>query len=240
MKPTGNLDFESLRALYEEYKDFLIPVGMILLSILLLFFFSIPQIRDIFAARDEAKRTAQKVRILKANIALLSQTQEAVLNDDITTVISALPPQKDYIGILNAISSASQKSNIAISDYSFQVGAVSGSTKSDKTRVQPSTSSPGIAFSLSINGTAVDAQRFIKALSETLPLSEISSITGNKEGGSSVNVSFYYVPFVKNQNTASVQPLQYVTDQNRQILDQLKQWQGANGTENSNDVLNSF
>ena len=60
-----NIDFENLLALYKHYKEFLLPVGVILASTLVIIYVVFPQIQQYFNSQDLIKAEQQKLDALR-------------------------------------------------------------------------------------------------------------------------------------------------------------------------------
>lgn len=181
-----NIDVETLKFLYKRYKELTIPVVVILVCFILLIKFIVPQFQTVFTLSREAKKDASKLIVLKNNLNLLSRLNDSLLDPQLEIVSAALPTNKDFIGIINAISFASSLAGVSVGDFQLQIGDIS-SVSTDTSKFS------SIALNLSINGSVSDINKFISALYVTLPLSEVSSIS---MGGTSstVAVNFYYKP----------------------------------------------
>jgi hypothetical protein len=101
-------------------------------------------------------------------------------------VNQALPSEKDFSGVLNAISSSALSANVILGDYAFEVGNLSD-TQEKNTQLQ---------IDLSINGGINDVKRFMAELRNQFPLSDITDIeiSANR---SILTAVFYYKPFPK-------------------------------------------
>ena len=66
-----NLDIQNLKTVYEDYKQYLIPIGTILASFLILFLIVFPQFRLISDTQEKRDEEKVKLSILNANLANL-------------------------------------------------------------------------------------------------------------------------------------------------------------------------
>lgn len=183
-----SIDKKTIELLHKRYKKYFLPVGVFLLSVILFFFIVVPQFGDYTKSRQQASTASEHLNITQGNVQLLSSLDERTLDDDSAIVSQALPPGKDFVSILNAISSAGDRSGTALGDYTFQVGDVAGLTNKENASV------PTLQLNINIVGSARDASKFLSELAKTLPLSEATSVKfGNS--GTSIMLSFYFKPF---------------------------------------------
>ncbi len=181
-----SFDKSTTKILYYRYKVYFVPIGIILTCLVIFFVIITNQIRDLFSSQAQLSVVRSRVNILQNNLNLLSVIDENKQNNDIQTVTKAMPSQKDYAGILDALATTSRNSSVSISDFSFQVGDLSSNL--------PSKSPLSIALSLSLKTGIVGTQRFLSELAKTLPISEVSDVEITA-GLSTVVISFYYKPF---------------------------------------------
>lgn len=205
--------------LYWRYKDYLLPIFIIFASIILFAQFVIPQAQEMFAIRTEESAIRNNIDTLRKNLDFLSSLNDSNLNSQLQTVSSALPQEKDFVGILNAISTASFNSGVMVDDYVFQVGDLSPKLGKGDSR-------PSLSILLALRGGGVNgAKNFLAQLSKTVPISETSDIQMTK-GSSKVTVVFYYrpIPPIIYNYTSLMKPL----DSNeKSTLEKLSTWKSA-------------
>jgi len=187
MKKKVNIDSTTFWFLYRRYKEYLLPVGVIFVCILLFLLVIIPQFQNFLDTQQQAKAEASKLAILKNNLNLLTNIDETQTNTQLQIVSGALPPNKDFEGILNGISIAANKAGIFLGDYEFQVGDI---TK-PSLNIQ---SFPSLQLSLTINGGVSGVTQFMTELYKTFPLSEITDVKVSNTI-SDITLLFYYKPF---------------------------------------------
>ncbi len=184
MEKRVNTDVESLKFIYRRNKYLLVPGIVIMVSILVVLLVIIPQVQAFLAIQDEAKNAQRKLEGLKNDLNMLKALDEEILNTQLRTTTKALPVDKDFAGVLNAIFFAAQRTGVRIGRFSFQVGEISGSEENTG-----KLSSINLSVSLDSNISAIN--NFIQALQETVPLSSIDFIrTDNMI--STVEIEFYY------------------------------------------------
>ena len=209
-----NADF--IRSFFRDYKDFILPVSVIFGCIMILFFVVIPQLNQYFQSSQELSTETQKLNLLKNNYNYLLNLDDTKTNADLKTLSKILPSNKDFTGILNALSVVSSKTNVAIGNFSFSLGDLA------KTNLGGTLSSPTIKMDVNLSGNAQGVLRFISELKKTAPLSEASVIKGT---GSNylLTVTFFYKPFPP-QNVSDDAAIIPFTSQNTAFIKELAGW----------------
>lgn len=180
-----NADLKSLKFILDKNKPFITPAVIILICIILFMQFVIPQFGALIKANQEGKEARLRLETLKENLNILKNINEATLDSQVKVLSLALPLSKDFSGILNSIYYASQKTGASLGSFSFKIGDLSASSETS--------SMPAIKVSIPINADASTVNNFVKIISETVPLSEVSLIKiGNVS--SNVDLDFYYKP----------------------------------------------
>ncbi len=205
MNKKVNVDKEALMLLYSRYKNYLIPIGIILICIILFIFVIIPQIQNVIELQDEQKDEEKKLEILKNNLNLLYNLDSNTLDKQLKLTSKALPVDKDFIGILSGIAVASNKANVTLGDYGFQVGDINKAPTNVK-------GVPSLELSLTVNGDLNNLISFIKELEKTLPISEIVGINLTSRNAT-LKTLFYYkaLPPVKIRDDQPLSPLSQTT-----------------------------
>lgn len=207
----------TFRILYFRYKPYYVSVGVILVCIVLFFQLIIPQVQQWFALRDEVIQEQQKVALLNQNLSIITKINNDSLDKDIQVVTAALPADKDFAAILNAVSNAATTSNVSLGDYSFQVGNLSAVVSGSQTNLQ---------LTLNIKGGIADAERLIQSLKTQLPLSEVTNVQINSANSSTITTVFYFKPFPQLAFNSST-PLIGITAQDDTLIKTLKLYTGA-------------
>lgn len=230
MENKVNIDINTLKFLYGKYKDFLVPLVVIIACFILLIKFVVPQFRALFTIGREAKKAESQLSIFKNKFSLLSSLGDSTLDSQLQIVNSALPTNKDFIGTINAISNAASASGVGVGEFQLQIGDLL-QTPTD-TRVFYS-----ISLNLSVTGSIDDVNKFMIVLSNTLPLSEVTSINiGN--ASSTVAINFYYRPLPPvNYNDAT--PINPIPNSKLTIINKLSSfsYNPSGGFESIGDSL---
>ncbi|MBI2613409.1 MAG: hypothetical protein HYW62_01430 [Candidatus Levybacteria bacterium] len=206
-----NADFKSLKFIFERNKNFILPSVIILACIVLFFQFVIPQFGLLLAAQEEAKQASLKLQTLKENLNVLTNTDEKALDARLKTLNLALPLNKDFSGILNAIYFASQKKGIILGNFSLQIGDLEDTKKQEDF--------PSISLLVPINANASGVNSFVETLAKTVPLSEVTIIKV-KNAASSVKISFYYKPLGSSEYKED-SPIQPISQKGLEIINKL-------------------
>lgn len=212
---------QSIKILYLRYKDTVwyslsIVIGILLISMVLIGRVVFPQTQNWFSIRKEAADTKVRIANLRANQAQLSATNESILNSQLKTVTSALPVEKDFAGVINAISSAGINSGVSFDDYSFIVGTLS--TKSAELVQEPY-----LDLSVSIKGNISQVSEFLKEIYEKVPLAEINSVNYTA-AGTGITLRFHYKVIPDKFPINYDKPLKSVEGANVQLLRTLEKW----------------
>lgn len=178
-----NADIKSLVFIFNKNKSYIYPVLIILVSILLFFQFVIPQVRMLNATQKKTKEALVRLETSKANLHILENVNESILDSQLEIAKAALPLDKNYIGILNSIYSAAQKTGVSLGNFSFKVGDLSQSKDDDKFSV--------ISLSLPVNSPIMAINSFVETISKTMPLVNVSSVK-MRSSSSTIGLSFYY------------------------------------------------
>ncbi len=228
MKENTNVDLDTIKILYSKYKEHLVYILILLITLVLFLFAVLPRIRDLARLNDERKIELNKFSILKNNLDLLSNLDDSILSTQLLLVSTALPSEKDFEGVLSSISSATAKSNTSLSDYEFQVGGLSHPS------IEESTGFPFLTLAVSIKGTPSQISEFIGSLSKSTPLSEVTSVTQNLNSAI-ISINFYYkalVPF-KFDDSQAISP---ISEKGKQVIKTLSSWEADELTQPESSI----
>ncbi len=210
-----NIDLNTIKIIYARYKQHIFYMVIIIVCVILFLTMIIPRTSELSNLQKEAKNEANKLAVLKNNLNLLSGMNDATLNSQLGLVSKALPVDKDFEGVLNAVSLAAVKSGALLSDYEFQVGDLSQT---------PSNTSgfPFLKLSLNIKAGPKQSSLFVNELYKSFPLCEVTSIEQG-EDSSNIAVMFFYKP-LPNIEFNEDKPVQPVSKNDLQFIDKLSSW----------------
>lgn len=204
------------KILFYRFKALIIPLTTIVVCFFIFLNVIIPQLQDFFLLKEEEQQMHKKISILKDNLNFLSTMDESALDSKLKVINAALPLEKDYLGILNAIVKASNNAGVYVDDYSFQVGELS--TKSAQTTVD----NPSINLLLTVNGSIEKNKRFLNELNKSLPLSEVTSVQMNRNS-TTIRLVFYY-KFFSSLKFDSYSTLRYLNKKELSLIEKLSSW----------------
>ena len=210
-----SIDIATLNIIYKKYREHIIYLGIIMVCFLVFVFLTIPKISQIGVVRQERKTAEEKLKVLKNNMSILQNTDDNLLELQLQAVSEALPESKDFEGILNAISLASSKSGASLNDYKFGVGALSDSTT-------PAAGYPYVQLTLDIRANQAQSIAFLKSISETIPLSQITNVT-ETSGSTSVDMLFYYKSSIPEDLSKSA-ALTSISQKDKDLISIISTW----------------
>lgn len=218
----------SFRFLYYRYKDsayysISIIVVTIVICLLLIFNFILPQLEQWFSIRNEVIATRQRTEIINSNISYMNTVDRNQLTSQLQTMMLALPAEKNFGMILDSLNLSALRSGVSFQDYTFQVGKVSSQSAQLSSARIPGVST--VTVSVIVDGTVDEVRVFMREMAKTLPLSEILSVDGSS-GAITVTYDFYQ----KNLPTSTLrddQPIPRTAEVNATLINRLASWQVA-------------
>lgn len=214
-----NIDTNTLIVLYKHYKEFFLPVGVIVVSILLFFFAVIPAVQNYFNQQALAKDEAQKLLILKNNLNTLSGLDDTQLNQNITVLSSALPSTKDFAGVINAINADAALTGVSVGDFEFQVGNL---TSTNDQGIGPY---PTLQLAVSINGSVNSILQYMNEFAKTVPIAEVTSIKTNSNFAN-ITILFYFKPFLSS-NLSDETPVNPLSQKDQDLISKISKWNNS-------------
>jgi hypothetical protein len=213
MSQVSFLNQSTYRILVYKYKLFAIPVGVIICCIILFVVVLVPQIRQWYATQQQIALSEQRLEVLTENLNLANKIDGIAADQYLQLVSKALPSDKDFVDILNAISNAAIEALTPLNDYGFAVGNLSGDAQS----IQSS-----LPVTITIGGGLADVRRFAVSLQHQLPLSDITEIHIGANNTAQLTINFYYKPFPKTLSFQPAKPLQTLSPQEQALMDKIR------------------
>lgn len=229
----------NIRLLYYRYKDSTYFVSgvialIVLASIILVTQVVIPQVQSWFSIRDEVIATRDKIDVLNNNIAFMNNINKSQLDEQVKTATKALPVNKDFAAILNAVADSAQTSGVSLQDFSFQVGDINA-VKGQQDSLERDLSQ--VKLIISVNGTFDSVEGFLKKIAQELPLSEVTDVEGDLNG-TTITLQFYQKAF-PNIVFDDETPLVPISNKDSALLDKMNGWQPPVTEGNTSDASNS-
>lgn len=213
-----------------EYFSLAVMLSSVVICLVLIFQLILPQIYSWFSIREEIIATRERISVLQDNINFMNNLDRAVLNSQVDTATTALPPEKDFGSMLDVIAAASIASGVSLNDFSFQVGDVE-SSKGLVTDVRHH-GLASIKVTVVAVGTVDGVRRFIENLEQSIPVSEVVNIDGSGQTVS-VSVQFYQKP-IADVDIKEDQPLQPLSSEKVALLQKLASWKKSSPLPNLN------
>lgn len=203
---------------YSAYFPVMMPILIISIGLLTFILFILPQMNNLFSVQEEVQATQSRIAVMRENNRFLSNLNKADIDRDFTVATEALPSNKDFIGILNAISKAALSSNVSLGDYDFFLGTVN--TDTSEKNVNPDADLVNI--SLKIDGNITDINNFMLEIEKKLPLAEIKTVNFS-DNTAEVLLVFHVKPLPDLDINYSDQ-LEYYSQSERNMLKKVYLW----------------
>lgn len=213
-----NLDSQAVTTVYRHYKENFLPIGVILACIGILIFIVVPEFKHYLSSKEELKMETQKLEVLRNNYNFLLSLDDSKINTDFKILSQALPSNKDFVGIMSAITIAGSKAGVSVEDFNFSLGDL------DKAGIDVS-QFPSIKIDVNIGGNAQAVTEFITQLYKTVPASEIKSIKSSGNATSLIIV-FYYKPFPP-QGINNQAPITSLSSQDKSTIENVSSWNSS-------------
>lgn len=203
-----------------KHKKFLLPAGLGIASVFLVFFVILPQISSISDKQATVRDQEEEVATLKNSLAAVNSISESELSSDFTTATHALPIDKDITAIYNALSDSAAQSNTQLLDFTLTVGAVYG-------RGVDVPSGSGVAPSINVTAhvsgqNAQEMVAFSRQMAQKLPLAEIKKVSVS-EVQAVYEIGSFYKP-VDAAKLAKQDLIRLPNQNDKNLLNQLKGW----------------
>jgi len=133
----------------------------------------------------------------------------------LNTLSLALPAEKDFAGIIDAISYVSAKTGVTVGNFEFSLGNLSASNFGG-------TAYPSTKIDLSLKGNAKNIANFTHEIIKTMPIAEVTAI--NIAGGTgSLTILFYYKPF-PSQNISDQTQIAPLSAKQLSLMKEISSW----------------
>lgn len=230
------INSKDIRLLYLRYKDSsyytIFLISLVLLVCFILFFqLALPQLQNWFSIRNEVIATRDRIAVINQNMNFINGLDKTVLDEQVTIATSALPFEKDFGGILNALTDASVKAGVSLDDYSFQLGNIASVSAQKGKKVNTFSS---VQVTVAIGGDISNVSTFLKEVNTKLPLSEVTSVNGDSST-TTVKLQFYQKSFPKIVFTDD-KPLEPLSAEQEDQLSEFESWLPAVGSQTTQVV----
>ncbi|HVF69835.1 MAG TPA: hypothetical protein VNA13_04715 [Xanthomonadales bacterium] len=229
-----------LRYFYFRYRDssyYSMSVIILTISVCLVLIISviIPLANNYFSVRNEVIAQREKIRIINENINFMRNINRDQLSAQLGLATRALPSEKDFGGILNALADSSIKSGVTVNDFKFVVGEIA--SKSAEVKNAAMSSSSSIDMVIILNGSTEGVSNFLKEINEKLPLAQVHEIVSTPEA-TTVNLKFYFKPYteIAFKDDVLIRPL---SPTKKDVLEKMAAWDTTQILDESNNFSSS-
>lgn len=203
---------------YSFYFPIAMPIFISVIGAFVFILFILPQITNWFSVQEEVDATQARINMMRQNSRKLESLNRLDVDRDFVVVTEALPSEKNFMGILNAINQAALNSNVSLSDYEFSLGTVSSIKKNKEVSI---VSTP-ININISIDGNVDDVNNFMFEIEKKLPIAEIKTINFSNNSGEILLV--FYVKPQSNLDINYSDPIESYTQDERSVIQNIYQW----------------
>ena len=204
-----------------RYKKFIIPLVLNLLTVFLVFWVIFPQIGQIPQQLSKIKTQTSQNKTLNESLSLLRSLPDSEVDENFTTVVSALPTTKDVALIFSSLSSAASASNTQVESFSLNAGGIFG--RAAELSDTGTITTPTLSVIAQVGGaSAASLTQFGSELTVRLPVAEIRNL-GLANDSATYEIGFYYKPLdtAKIDRQDKIIPL---SQSEINLLNQLKEW----------------
>jgi hypothetical protein len=240
----GQNDIRYYYIRYKESRYYAVSIftTVIIACLLLVIGIIIPQANTYLSIRKQAIAKRAIIDNLNKNINFINLLDKTRLDNQFYILTLALPPDKDFTGILNSLSEASIRAGVTLSDFNFNVGKISSQSATPQVASGEAdiSASPTesvdlqslqageenvISTTVVINGSIERVGLFLKEMEENLPLSEVVSVNSEKNS-TTISIKFHYLPFPKVffKEESLLEPF---TAQEQEIIEKMDLWKPA-------------
>lgn len=188
----------------------------VFVCILLLFYIVVPQVYSFFSITEEVAQTREQITTLNNNTTYLSSLNSAGLDEQLQLVFDALPADKDFAAIIDAINSAALDSGVEVNDYSVLIGELATPSAQLKQYFT-------VDLVLTVAGDRNGAKTFLQKMYEVLPISQVKTLSLT-EDSSTMKISFYFKPYPKG-TYAVTEPIGEIQERKAALFNLLSKWQ---------------
>lgn len=145
------------------------------------FFFVLmfPRVQSIQERRSELNREAKKLSVLEAKNELLANIEGTDLFADREQIHTILPSYKPLLPVIQRLEKISQENQVIVSGLTINPGIIS--TESADTKVKSSQAKDeelsSLTFQITVVGDIVNINRFLEAIDQLTPITDVSAIT---------------------------------------------------------------
>lgn len=219
-----------LEKIYRKRKQQILPIVFGFAAVFVFFRVIFPQWADIQEATTAMNTKGDEVKAKEATYTFLNSIPNEVVDQNFTTVTTALPTQKDIVLIYSELNNAASSVGVKLGGFNVKIGGIYSAAKAPTTSTERTINGiPFINILVNISGSGESLRTFSDKLYESVPVVEIKSVDIGKNDAR-YDVNFYYKPVVLRPQTVSTKPLEPLSGQDVKLLEQLEGWRLSSTT----------
>jgi Tfp pilus assembly protein PilO len=154
---------QPLKKYWRLYKELIISICMILVSILGVIFGIIPATQKVIAVRENSVNLTKSIQVLRTKINILESKDESTYRDEFTQLLEAVPGDKSLPTVFTTLDGLCQQSGVTLLEFSL---AKLGSIASNSGTGRPSAEEQKIGsnllpFTVTVSGNYTQIYAFL-------------------------------------------------------------------------------
>lgn len=165
---------------FTSHRNLGMAIGIAVMTLFLLFVGVVPIYQHASGLLKKIESKTSELEALNSKVTLLTQLDQGILQERVSTLDKALPPKKDVLLYLTSIDGLSRELGLTFGGLSLTPGeiteaTVSGAKKAVKPRIGGS-GLQGLETEIRINGGKDSIYTFLRTIEEVLPLMQINDV----------------------------------------------------------------
>lgn len=193
--------FRLIRRFMRPYQEFILPVGLISVSVIVALVGVIPGIGKAYDVWGQLQTERQEVADLSAKAQFLSSLDETTLFDQLSALTAAIPVDKSVSTILGTIDGVSAKTGSIFSSIQLSSpGSIATESAKRQTTEEAALGSYLLPFTLNMEGSYARLRDTLDTLTSSRRLLRIKNFTisfGGDTGRALLNMDTMYAPLPK-------------------------------------------
>ncbi len=151
-----------LTKILRQYRDLIISIGVILVSLLGLVVGVVPLVQKTIALNKEYRALSQEVDVLRNKVSVLQSIDESAMKKDLQELLYAVPSDKSLSTLLGTIDSLTAKTGVSAGNFSLsKLGSLATSSAQRLTTDEKTVGSNIVPFTMNISGTLDQIRGFL-------------------------------------------------------------------------------
>lgn len=159
-----------------QHKSLVMAVGIGASAFMLVLIAVMPIYRNASEILGKIKIKSSELESLNNKVSILSKLDPAILQDRVTVLDRALPPQKDVLLYLTSIDGLSRELGLTFGGLSLTPGDITQSTSSATKAPMKLTGVQSLETQIKINGRQESLYTFLRTIEGVLPLMQIKDV----------------------------------------------------------------